>query len=172
MALSSPLTRKAEVYRLRFPAILLVPLFALVLQAYLPLYFDFITLLDLPLLVVIYFALTRRSPVGGLLGGALIGMAQDSLSRGPIGLYGTAKTVVGYISSSASVQVDTERSGVRLVIIFLFYCLQVALLYLVGTLLLRRPAELTLSRSLLAALVNALGGVILFKLLDRFRERA
>src|SRR3972149_813800 len=102
-------SRKADVYRFKLPTIILISLLALVLQTYLPLYLGFITILDLPLLVVIYFALTRRSPVPALLGGALIGMAQDSLARGPIGLFGGVKAVIGYITSSAGMRLATER---------------------------------------------------------------
>ena len=104
--------------------------------------------------------------------GAVVGMAQDSLSRGPIGLFGTAKTVVGYITSSVSSRVDTESLGVRFLLIFAFYLVHFAHVYLVESLLLQRPVELALGGTLLRAVVNAIAGVLLFKLLDRFRASA
>ena len=57
--------------------------------------------MDFPLLITIYFALSRRNPSSGLLLGMVIGVAQDSLGHTPIGLYGIAKTVVGFTASSS-----------------------------------------------------------------------
>ena len=166
------LSDKVEIYRFSPFVLILAPLLALILQTYLPLYFGFVSLLDLPLLVVIYFGLTRRSPVGGLLTGALIGMAQDALSRGPIGLLGSAKTVVGYVTSFVSVQFTVEHRGVRAATIFILFHLHSLLLYLVGTLMLGQPITFGFGSRLVAALVNTLIGVLLFDVLDRFRKAA
>jgi len=163
---------KAEVYRFPFVAILVVSFLALALQSYLPLHFRFVTLLDLPLLVVIYFALTRRSPVTALLIGAIIGMGQDSLTRGPIGLFGTVKTVIGYVTSTVSLRVDTESVAARFLTALVLYGLHSVLLYLVGAVLLGQPMEWDGRARLIGALVNALVGVLLFKVLDRFRRPA
>ena len=136
MALESISPRRAEDYHFRLPALILVPLFALILQAYLPLYFNFATILNLPLLVVIYFALSRRSPAAGsLLAGALVGVAQDSLSRDPIGLFGISDTVIGFIAPFVSVRVDTESPGIRLPTIFILYCLHSACFFLLASVL-------------------------------------
>jgi rod shape-determining protein MreD len=169
---SFPSARKAEIYRFHPLTILLAPLTALVLQTYLPLYLSYVHILDLPLLVIIYFALVRRNAVAALLGGALIGMAQDSLTRGPIGLFGAVKTVTGYVTCSVGEHFDPENNGVRFLTIFVFYCLHFALYYLLGAVLLGQPVELAAGRRLLAALVNAGAGVLLFSLLDRFRRPA
>src|SRR5271169_5449997 len=60
---------QVEVYRFSLPAAILVPLIAVFLQAFVPLRFHFFTIFDLPLLVEIFFAVARRSPVTGLLTG-------------------------------------------------------------------------------------------------------
>ena len=73
---------------------------ALVLQAFLPVHFPRAGYLELPLLVTLYFALSKRNPSSGLLLGTVIGLLQDSLSRTPLGLYGIAKTLVGFAGSS------------------------------------------------------------------------
>lgn len=173
MVLFSPSARvKVEVYRFKLPVLILVPVFALALQAYLPLYLDAARFLDLPLLVVIYFGLVRRSPVSALIGGAFVGMAQDSLSRGPIGLFGAAKTVIGYVTSIVSTRLDSERPVIRFVIIFVLYWLQAVLVYVLGSVLLGQSVQIAAGGRLLAALVNGLVGVLLFLLLDRFREPA
>jgi rod shape-determining protein MreD len=165
-------TRKAEVYRFSFVAVSAAAFLALALQSYLPLHIPSVNLLDLPLLVVIYIALTRRDPVAALLAGALIGMAQDSLARGPIGLLGAVKTVIGYVTSSASVHLDTESSGIRLITLCILYALHFCLFYLLGAILLGQLIEWDSQARLIGMLVNALAGVLLFKVLDRFRKPA
>ena len=87
-----------------------VPLLALFLQAFLPMRFPFFSIFDLPLLVTIYFAMARRNPISGLFTGAAIGLVQDMLGPYPIGIYGIAKTVVGYGASSLGVE---ARRGKR-----------------------------------------------------------
>ena len=62
--------QQVEVYRFSIPAAILAPLIAVFLQAFVPLRFHFFLIFDLPLLVVIFFAVARRSPVTGLLTGA------------------------------------------------------------------------------------------------------
>ena len=85
-----------EVHKFRTGAILGSLLLVLFLQAFLPLYVPKAEILDLPLLVTIYFGLSRRNPSTGLLLGMAIGLAQDSLSGPtvPLGLYGDRKSVV------------------------------------------------------------------------------
>lgn len=165
-------TRKVEVSRFSFVAIPVSAFLALALQSYLPLHLPSVQLLDLPLLVVIYIALTHRDPVAALLAGALIGMAQDSFSRGPIGLLGIVKTIIGYVTSHASVRLDTERIAIRLLIICFLYSLHFVLLYLVGALVQVQPIEWNSQDRLIAMLANALVGVLLFKVLDRFQKAA
>jgi len=165
-------TRKVEVYRFRLAAIFVASFLALALQSYLPLHLPSVTLLDLPLLVVIYVALSRRDPVTALLVGAVIGIAQDSLTRGPIGLFGAVKTVIGYVTSSASAYVDTESGGVRFLTVCILYGLHFALFYLLGAILLGQLIEWDTRGRFVGTLVNALVGVLLFKVLDRFRRPA
>ncbi len=59
---------------------------ALVLETFLLVHLRSADVIELPLLVTIYFALSRRNASAGLLLGMVIGMAQDSLSHTPIGL--------------------------------------------------------------------------------------
>lgn len=107
---------QVEVYRFSIPAAVLIPLSALFLQAFVPLRLGFFSIFDLPLLVVIFFAVARRSQVSGMLTGAVIGLLQDSLTHQPIGVYGIAKTVVGYGASSLGVKIDVENAGSRFLV--------------------------------------------------------
>jgi rod shape-determining protein MreD len=165
--------RRPEVYRFH-PAVLLVSVgLAVLLQAALPLYLPFqafFSLFELPLLVVVYFGLSRRNPSTGLLLGLLVGVLQDALSYTPIGLYGMAKTLVGYAASSLSGRIDTDRPQARLLLVFLFYQFHQIVYALEQRLLLDQPADLFSLPVLEGALVNALLGVLVFHLLDRFRH--
>src|SRR5579863_2429463 len=94
---------------------------ALLLQAFFPIHFRWANYLELPLLVTLYFALSKRNPSSGLLLGMTIGLLQDSLSRTPIGLYGIAKTFVGFIASSVGARVDVEHPIARFMLTIAFY---------------------------------------------------
>jgi hypothetical protein len=99
-------------------------------------------------------------------------MAQDALSRGPIGFLGSAKTVIGYVTSFVSVQFTVEHRGVRAITIFVLYYLHGLLLLVFGGLMLGQTGTLALGTRTVAALVNAAAGVLLFDVLDRFRKAA
>src|ERR1035438_1847315 len=103
---------QVEVYRFSIPATILIPLGALVLQAFLPIWLPFVRIFDLPLLVTIGFATARRSPLAGLLTGGIIGILQDAITHQPIGLYGISKTVVGF-GASRSEEHTSELQSLR-----------------------------------------------------------
>ena len=107
---------QVEVYRFNWLITLGVPATALFLQAWLPHQFPSFAMLDLPLLVTIFFAISRRNPISGLLTGGAIGVFQDALTGLPIGINGIAKTVVGYAASSLGVKIDVENAGARLLV--------------------------------------------------------
>src|ERR1017187_7202031 len=62
--------QREQVSRFRARVMLFVPLAAILFQVYVPRFFGFLGYLELPLLVTIYFALMRRSQIGGLFIGA------------------------------------------------------------------------------------------------------
>jgi rod shape-determining protein MreD len=164
--------RPIAVYRVN-PATLWASLFtALLLQTFLPLILPVARLFDLPLLAVIYFALLKRNRVFGIFLGAGVGLLQDALSHGAIGIFGMAKALVGYLAAWGSVKFNLEHTPPR---IFLTGSLILAhSLILVG---LRRvlfevpplsqPADLVST-----VLVNVALALILFQALDRFKEPA
>lgn len=162
-----------EVHKFRTGAILLSALFALVLQAWFPLHFTRAALLDLPLLVTIYFGLSRRNPSTGLLLGMVIGLMQDSLTPTvPLGLYGIAKTIIGYLASSIGARLDTEHPAARFALTAGFFIVHQAVVVLTRRILLAQP-EPWLSLHLFgAALLNAIIAVFLFILLDRLRRQS
>src|ERR1700751_4847454 len=114
-------TSRRELEQHSFPpaVTLLVPVGAIVLQALIS-NFRWAANVDLPLIVAIFFAVSRRSPVAGTLTGASIGLLQDALTHLPIGVNGMAKAVIGYIAASIGVQVDVENITTRVVMNFGF----------------------------------------------------
>ena len=76
--------------------------------------------------------MARRSPISGLLTGAVIGLAQDMLGHNPIGIYGIAKTVVGYGASSLGVKLDVENAGARFLVTLGFYFVHSAVYFTVA----------------------------------------
>lgn len=161
-----------EVYKFRTGAIPIATLLALVIQAWLPLHFTRAALLDLPLLVVIYLGLSRRNPSTGLLLGTAVGLMQDSLSGPtvPLGLFGIAKTVIGYLASSLGARLDTEHPAARFALTAGFFILHQAVIALTRRILLAQPEPWFNLRLFADALVNALLAVFLFILLDRLRR--
>ena len=144
---------------------------ALVLQAFFPVHFRWANYLELPLLVTLYFALSKRNPSSGLMLGMVIGLLQDSLSRTPLGLYGIAKTLVGYVGSSIGARLDVEHPVARFILTVGFYLFHHAVFALTSRLLLAQQGESYLTLPILiASVVNAVIAMGLFPLLDRFRK--
>jgi rod shape-determining protein MreD len=161
-----------EVHKFRSGAIVVSTFLALVLQAFVPVYIPKFAVLDLPLLVVVYFGLSRRNPSTGLLLGMVIGLLQDSLSGPtvPLGLYGIAKTIIGFLTSSIGARLDTEHPAARFALTMMFFVLHQGVITLTRRLLLAEPEPWFTLRLLIAAAVNAVVAVVLFTLLDRLRK--
>jgi len=163
---------QVEVYRFNAAAAILVPLLALFLQAFIPLRLHFFSIFDLPLLVVIFFAVARRSQVSGMLTGAVIGLLQDSLTHQPIGIYGIAMTVVGHGASSLGVKIDVENAGSRFLVTLFFYIVHEVVYFAVARGLVGLTLQWSWPHELGSALANAVVAVPLFILLDKFKQRA
>ena len=161
-----------EVHKFRAGAIIIATLLALVIQASFPIHFTKAAIIDLPLLVTIYFGLSRRNPSTGLLLGMVIGLLQDSLSGPtvPLGLHGIAKTIIGYLASSIGARLDTEHPAARFALTAAFFVTHQGLLVLTRRILLAQPEPWFTMHLFVAALVNALVAVFLFLLLDRLRK--
>jgi rod shape-determining protein MreD len=144
---------------------------ALVLQAFFPVYIRSANYLELPLLVTLYFALSKRNPSSGLMLGMVVGLLQDSLSRTPLGLYGISKTLVGYLGSSLGSRIDVEHPIARFLLTAVFYIFHHAVFTLMTRTLLGQRNDVYFTVPvLIASLVNAVVAIGLFPLLDRFRK--
>ena len=171
MPISYTSQEQVEVYRFSLPVTILLPLIALFLQAFLPLHLHFFSIFDLPLLVVIFFAVARRSPIAGLLTGAVIGLLQDALTHHPLGVYGIAKTVVGFGASSLGVKLDVDNVGARFLVTLFFYVVHEIVYFLVARGLVGLALEWSWVHELVGAFSNAIVAAVLFTLLDRFKQR-
>ncbi len=149
----------------------LVPLAALVLQAWLPYVLDPYAWFDLPLVVTIYIALSRRSPIQGTIMGAVMGILEDALTHRPIGVNGIAKTMVGFLAASLGVRIDVENHTIRLLLNFLLSLLASAIYILTCRILLGLDLKWQWFAELFRAIGNSLIAMVLFPMLDRLQIR-
>src|SRR5207248_10782890 len=161
-----------EVHKFRAGAIIIATLLALVIQSSFPIHFAKAAVLDFPLLVTIYFGLSRRNPSTGLLLGTAIGLLQDSLSGPtvPLGLFGIAKTVIGYLASSIGARLDTEHPAARFALTAGFFIIHQGIVALTRRILLAQPEPWFNLHLFGAALLNGLAAIFLFVPLDRLRR--
>ena len=169
--LGSDLRRDFEIHRYPVLAYGLVPLAALVLQAWLPRALSYFAWFDLPLVVTVYFALGRRSPIQGTLMGAAIGLFEDALTHHAIGVNGIAKTTVGFLAASVGVRIDVENHTIRLILNFLLSLLSSAIYVSIYHVLLGLDLEWSWYTELFKAIGNSLVALVLFPLLDRLQIR-
>jgi rod shape-determining protein MreD len=168
-----------SVYDFSWPALVFIPLVAVLIQIFIPVIIPvrsgFLPVIDLPFLVTIFFATARRNPITGCLTGCFIGLLQDLFAgywvTHPLGMYGIALTVVGYLASSLGVKIDVENPGSRFLITFFFFGIEEGVYYGVAHGLLRQPLQWSWSHIALSALVNAIIGVFVYRLLDKFKQR-
>lgn len=170
MEIHATYDQHVEVHRYYAGAVFIVVVLALALEALLPVYFRSAAILELPLLVTIYFGLSRRSPSAGLLLGMAIGLAQDSLGHTPFGMYGIAKTVVGFVASSFGSRIDVEHPISRFLLTLVFFHLHNAVLVLTNRLLLGQHESYLEPKLMIASLVNSVVAVFLYALLDKLRK--
>ena len=161
--------RDMEIRRYPLVVYTLVPLAALVLQAWLPRVLGPYAWFDLPLVVTVYFALGRRSPIQGTLMGAAMGLFEDALSHHAIGVNGVAKSVVGFLAASVGVRIDVENHTIRLMLNFLLSLLSSAIFVFTYRVLLGLDWEWQWFTELFRAIGNSLIAMVLFPLLDRLQ---
>ena len=164
--------REGQVFR--FPAWVVIgaPLLAILFQVCIPLFFPVLSFVEMPLLVVVYLALMRRSQVSGLLIGAIIGLAQDALSKNPLGMFGICKTLVGYFAASVGMRFDVDRAFIRLLLSFFFYLFHQCIYWVMQRALLSQQPVFDYQKWLIFGALNAVIGLSLFHMLDKLRESA
>ncbi len=166
---------QVAVYEFNWLATILIPLVAVFLQAFLRVLISvpFLPVIDLPMMVVIFFAVARRNPVSGCITGAIIGLMQDLLAgpNHPLGMYGIVNTIIGFAASSLGVKIDVENPGSRFLITYVFFVMHQGIYYGVAHGLLRQTMQWSWSHVAVSALANAVLALFVFSLLDRFKQR-
>ena len=163
--------RELEQYHFHPAVALVAPLICISLGVILPRLWSRLDILDLPLIVTVFFALSRRNPVAGAFTGTLIGLVQDAPTDQPFGVYGISKAIIGYIGASVSYTVDVENVLNRMIINFLASLLQSLILYVIRRRMLGIGSEhLQPLYELVRAGVNTAVAIPVFALLDRFKQ--
>jgi len=153
----------------RFRSLLWIPIAigSILFQVYTPQFISYLSFLEAPLLVTVHYALTRREPVHGLLAGCAIGLAQDAFSHNPIGLFGIAKTLVGYLAGNLSQRVNVDNFVIRFLAGFTFFFFHQFLYWALASALLAQKLAMDPVQTLVMSVLNALVAVPLFSALDK-----
>lgn len=170
MQASVPRLLRRETDQLPSSIALALVFLAVAAQVYLPLYIEVIARFDLPLLAVVYLALDRRNVIAGLLIGAGIGLLQDGLTHGPIGVFGIIKTLIGYLAGSLSLVIEVTYPGARSVLVALFFLIHQFLFLAMQHVLLAHDVALDVPRTLILAASHAGLALLVFRPLDGLRK--
>lgn len=169
--LSADARREFEIHRYPVLIYALVPVLAVVLQAWLPRILGRFAWFDLPLVITVFFGLSRRNPIqGSILGGGL-GIFEDALSGHYIGINGVAKTLVGYLAATVGILVNVENHAVRLFMTFVLSLVGSATYFVVVRFLLGLSMDTNWMTELYKAFGNSLIALVLFPVLDRTKIR-
>lgn len=161
--------RKERLARFRPAVIAGVSLGSILFQVYVPRFVESLAYLEVPLLVTVYFALMRRSPAFGVIFGMIVGLAQDSLSHQPIGMFGIVKTLVGYFAASVSLRFDSANAVLRLVTAFFFMFFHQFFYWVLLRALLGQSVDFEFQRTVVLGALNAVVAVPFYLLLDRLK---
>jgi rod shape-determining protein MreD len=122
-------------------------------------------------LAVIYFASLKCNRVFGTLLGMGVGLLQDALSHGYIGMFGMAKALVGYMAAWGSVKFNLEHTLPRFFLTGSLILVHSLILVGLRLALLEVPPSQPLDLAS-TVLVNVALALILFQALDRFKQPA
>jgi rod shape-determining protein MreD len=86
-------------------------------------------------------------------------------------VYGIAKTVVGYGASSLGAKLDVENAGARFLVTLFFYVVHEIVYFTVARGLVGLTLQWSWTHELGSAFANAVLAVLIFFLLDRFKQR-
>ena len=161
--------RKSRASKFKWVSIVGIPLAAILFQVYVPRFVTTLAYLEMPLLVTVYFSLMRRSPPSGVLFGMSIGLAQDSLSNQPLGMFGIVKTLVGYFAASVGQRFEANSAVLRLVLAFFFFFFHQFFYWVLARALLGQAVSFEPVQTLVLAVLNAAVAVPLFHILDKLK---
>lgn len=146
---------------------------AIILQASSPaVWRPFKDYIDLPLVVVVYFAL-QRNALSALAIGAIAGFATDALSGGLLGAGGFSKTLTAYVIASLATRIMLDNPLLRIPVLAGAALLD-SLVYVFLQRLLEQPSLVPFAQAAAFKIIGTtVAGTIILFMLDRFlSERA
>ncbi|MGH9355605.1 MAG: rod shape-determining protein MreD [Terriglobia bacterium] len=161
--------RPVAVYRVHPVAFWASLFIALLLDVSLPVKMPLARLFDFPALMTIYFAAIGRSKIFGVGLGASIGLVQDALSHGLLGMSGIANTLVGYFAAYVGIKFDMEQLGARYVLAGALVLVHSLALAALSQILLESPTPVTTLGLAATVVVNVGLALIGYPILDRFK---
>ena len=146
--------------------------FAVLLQTTLPRFWGPLVFVDLPLIIVTYFAL-RRDVVLALIVGCVTGLATDAFSGGLLGANGFTKTLIAYLIAALVTRVMLDNPLVRIPVIAGAAALDGVVFFLAHQILGQRPLPPFVETVAYKLIATTIVGTFTFYLLDVFfSERA
>lgn len=145
---------------------------AAVLQTYLGRLWPALGYIDLPLIIVVYFAL-QRNAVRAVIIGTLAGLATDALSVNLLGANGFSKTLTAFTIASLSTQVMLDNPLARIPVLAGAAMLDAGVYFLLHYLLGQRlsaPFAETVAYKLIWTTI--VGTIVIYGLDELFSERA
>jgi len=146
--------------------ILLLVMFQLALTRYAP----WLSMLDLPLVCVLYLTIAKESLVWTVLTGTSVGFLQDSLSLGALGMNGLTKISIGFLVYLANSVFAIDRLATRWVMLFLSSVTASLFFFLLRILFLNRDENVDVRLLLVSGVLNACIGLLIFYLFDRITQ--
>lgn len=145
---------------------------AVILQSSLRAVWQPLAYVDLPLIVVVYFAL-QRDALQALIIGAAAGLATDALSGGLLGAGGFSKTLVAFVIASLATRVMLDNPLVRIPVLAGAALLDAAVYVLLHRMLGQPPLAPFVEVTAFKLIGTTIAGTILLFLLERmFSDRA
>src|SRR5262245_27829445 len=132
--------------------------------------FEWIRLLDLFLLMNIYFALNFNQMVCMSVS-VPSGLIQDAFSKGIIGINAFSKTIIVFFISGLSSRLMIKHPLIIMLLVAVSVLLDYLILYGLHGLFHLAPFAMTPAILLVACVLNSVVGIILFQITDRIRSR-
>jgi rod shape-determining protein MreD len=125
--------------------------------------------LDVPLILITYWAL-HRSRTQALFVGSLTGILLDAVLGWPLGFNGFGKTLAAFVIGQTSKHFNVEEGWMRFTLLASASFVSSLSVFLLRLLLGRSLSPVFLEASLAQALITALVGVLVFAVHDSYQQ--